>query len=96
MKGRINFDVEIEIMTDEEFDLLDELYFVQHYQYLKEIMGWEDEKLLANLQLLYQKDFIKCLRHPDEEIFEKTDINKEGVILYYLASKKGLMKHNAL
>jgi hypothetical protein len=83
-------------MTDEEFDLLDELYFVQSYQYLKETLGWEDDMLLATLQLLYQKKFIKCLRQPDEEIFEKVDIIREGTDLFYLASKKGLMEHNAL
>jgi hypothetical protein len=83
-------------MTDREFDLLDELYFVQPYAYLKETLGWEDEMLLATLQLLYQKNFIKCLRHPDEEIFEKIDVNHEGAELFYLATKKGLMEHNAL
>lgn len=83
-------------MKDEEFDLLDELYFVQHYEYLKGVLSWEDDKLLANLHSLYAKDFIKCLRHPDQEIFEQVDLSKEGAGLFYLATKKGLMEHNAL
>lgn len=82
-------------MTDDEFDLLDELYFVQHYEYLKGVLGWEDDKLLANLQMLYDKDFIKCLMQPDKEIFAKVDFEESGVQLFYLATKKGLMEHNA-
>ena len=83
-------------MTDDEFDLLDELYFVQPYEYLKNVLGWEDDKLLANLQVLYSKDFIKCFDQPDQEIFEKVNLIEGGKRLFYLATKKGLMEHNAL
>ena len=83
-------------MTDEEFDLLDELYFVQHYTYLKETLAWEDELLLATLQSLYEKGFIKCLSEPDSEIFDQVDFSKEGNNLFYLATKKGLMEHNTI
>jgi hypothetical protein len=83
-------------MTDEEFDLLDELYFVQQYAFLKETLGWEDEILLVTLQSLYEKGLIKCLTEPDNEIFDKVDFNKKGKNLYYLATKKGLMEHNAI
>ncbi|WP_194776178.1 hypothetical protein [Pararhodonellum marinum] len=83
-------------MSDDEFDLMDELYFVQPYVHLKEQLGWEDEKLLSTLQLLYQKEWIKCLYQPDEEIFSDARILQDGKAYYYLASKKGLMEHNAL
>lgn len=83
-------------MTDQEFDLLDELYFVQHYDYLKETLGWDDGLLLQTLSLLCQKGFIKCLFAPDDEVFRPIDFPKEGQNLYYLATKKGLMEHNAL
>lgn len=83
-------------MTNTEFDLLDELYFVQHYSYLKETLGWEDDKLLANLQSLYESQFIKCLFEPDDEVFDHIDLNSKGKELYYLATKKGLMNHNTL
>ncbi len=75
-------------MTDDEFELMDETYFVQHFDYLKETLGWEDEKLLANLRLLYDKGFIKCLREPDDEIFDKADIINRGTEYFYLATKK--------
>ncbi|MCH7396791.1 hypothetical protein MM236_02285 [Belliella sp. DSM 107340] len=84
-------------MTEEEFDLLDELYFVQHFDYLKDILGWEEELLLANLQSLLDKDYIKCLYKPDEEVFDKISSLKEsGKTYYYLATKKGLMNHNSI
>ncbi len=83
-------------MTDEEFDLIDELYFVQHYSQVKEALGWDDVLLLATLQNLLEKEFIKCLKEPDEEVFEKINLKESGKNFYYLATKKGLMNHNAL
>jgi hypothetical protein len=83
-------------MNDNEFDLLDELYFVQPYSYLKDTLRWEDKKLLATLQSLYSKGWIKCLHAPDDEVFGEVDFIGKGMELYYLATKKGLMEHNAL
>jgi hypothetical protein len=84
------------MMTNDEFDLLDELYFVQAYSYLKDTLGWEDDQLLVTLQSLFEKEYIKCLLEPDEEVFDQVDLKAKGKDLYYLATKKGLMNHNAL
>lgn len=83
-------------MSDLEFDLLDELYFVQGFSYLQESLGWEDEVLMVTLTSLYKKGMIKCLSGPDEERFDQVDIFKEGKELYFLATKKGLMAHNTI
>ncbi|NVJ86250.1 MAG: hypothetical protein HWE15_08085 [Algoriphagus sp.] len=83
-------------MTEDEFDLLDELYFVQPYTYLKETLGWPDDRLLVTLQGLHQKSFIKCLTAPDDELFGVINILEEGKNLFFLATKKGLMAHNAI
>ncbi|RAI90132.1 hypothetical protein [Algoriphagus yeomjeoni] len=83
-------------MSEAEFDLMDELYFVQPYTYLIETLAWEDELLLATLQSLYAQGLIKCLDDPDTERFGAVDISKEGKDLYFLATKKGLMAHNTL
>jgi len=83
-------------MSDAEFDLLDELYFVQPYIYLQETLGWEDRVILETLNSLYNQGMIKCLTQPDEERFDTVDIFQEGKNLFYLATKKGLMAHNAL
>ncbi len=83
-------------MNEEEFDLIDELYFVQPYSYLKETLHWEDEKLLAILQGVVEKEWVKCFYSPDEEVFEKPDLLREGKNLFYLATKKGLLRHNTI
>ena len=83
-------------MSDEEFDLLDELYFVQPYAVLQEALGWEDSKLLYTLTLLFDKGWIKCFSAPDQECFEEIDLHAVGKALLYLATKKGLMAHNTL
>lgn len=75
---------------------MDELYFVQSYDYLKKELDWEDEKLLATLQMLLEKEWIKCFTSPEEEIFKNYDIKNHGKDYFYLATKKGLMKHNSL
>lgn len=83
-------------MSDEEFDLIDELYFVQKYDFIKESLGWEDNQLLDTLNSLYLSGMIKCLKAPDTERFDVVDIFSEGKNLFYLATKKGLMAHNTL
>jgi len=83
-------------MSDEEFDLLDELYFVQPYAVLQGALCWEDSKLLNTLTLLLDKGWIKCFSAPDQECFEDIDLQTVGKELMYLATKKGLMAHNTL
>ncbi|WP_343853961.1 hypothetical protein [Algoriphagus jejuensis] len=83
-------------MSDAEFDLLDELYFVQPYSYLSETLGWEDQLLLETLNSLYLAGLVKCLDAADEERFDPVNVLEEGKDLYFLATKKGLMAHNAL
>ena len=83
-------------MNDKEFDLMDELYFVQPFTYLLETLEWEEEMLLSTLKSLYSQGYIKCLDEPDTERFGAVDIMKEGKSLYFLATKNGLMAHNTL
>ena len=83
-------------MNDQEFDLMDELYFVQPYGYLLETLNWEENLILSTLHSLFSQGYIKCLDDPDSERFGEVDILKEGKGLYFLATKKGLMAHNTL
>lgn len=83
-------------MNDAEFDLMDELYFVQPYSYLLESLTWEENLLLSTLESLFAKGYIKCLDDPDTERFGAVNIIKEGRELYFLATKNGLMAHNTL
>ena len=81
-------------MTEDEFEVVDELYFVQSYADIKKELHWEDEKLLGILQSLVEKKWVKCLLSPEEEVFEDCDVWNNGENYFYLATKEGLMIHN--
>lgn len=83
-------------MNDAEFDLMDELYFVQSYSYIKETLDWSDSELIATLKILFEQGYIKCLDDPDSERFGSVDFENEAALLYFLATKKGLMAHNTI
>ncbi|MDI1321816.1 MAG: hypothetical protein PSV36_03645 [Algoriphagus sp.] len=83
-------------MTDVEFDLMDELYFVQPFENIQETLKWQEELLLTTLQSLYSQGYIKCLETPDHERFDEVDVLKDGKKLFFLATKKGLMAHNSI
>lgn len=83
-------------MTDREFDILDELYFLQSYKTLKNLIGIQDEELREELIGLLRKGWIRCYKNPNEEIDPDTDsFKKEYQNYYYLASKEGLLAHNS-
>ncbi len=83
-------------MTDIEFDVLDELYFVQAFAQLKENLDISNEQLRATLQILVEKGWVKCLYlNKDEPIAEKEiDLLNNYKEYAYLATKAGLMAHN--
>ncbi|MBS0000979.1 MAG: hypothetical protein KFF73_18490 [Cyclobacteriaceae bacterium] len=84
-------------MSDLEFDVLDELYFVQPYEQLRSTLSWDDDMLRDTLEKLLDKGWIRCYINPSEEIF-KVDIDFEISYrnYFYLASKAGLFAHNSI
>ncbi len=86
----------MENMTDNEFDLLDELYFVQSFEVIKDALNWEKELLKETLFSLYKKDFIKILIEHDVDFSDTIDSYEmfDWENKYFLASKKGLLLHN--
>ena len=82
-------------MTDLEFDILDELYFVTSYSDLKEQTGFSDADLRKGLQKLWEKGWLRGYASISKEAhLQAIDWEKEFVNYYYLASKEGLMAHN--
>jgi hypothetical protein len=82
-------------MTDAEFDVLDELYFVTSYKDLQSNAGLTEEDLIGTLKELKAKSWIKVLSGPDDEVRdEEIDISGSYSEYFYLASKKGLLAHN--
>lgn len=81
-------------MTDNEFDILDELYFVQSYNDLKKALGWDDKQLVDTLEGLVKKGWVKCFDGTDsEEVVEQPQLADHYSNYRYLATKAGLLKH---
>lgn len=83
-------------MTDDEFDIIDELYFVTAYHDLKKATDFPDEKLKANLIHMAKQGWVRVYKSVDEESeLESLDIENDFHSYFYLASKKGLFEHNS-
>lgn len=83
-------------MTNQEYDILDELYFLTSFQFLQENVGAKSLKLEQILWKLIVKDWVLCHQDGDVEITPtKTKFESEFGNYHYLASKKGLLAHNA-
>lgn len=83
-------------MTTLEFDVLDELYFLQSYQDLDKSLDLSNHELKSTLQLLLVKGWLKCYVSPTEEMeFESSAFEKDYRNYHYLATKAGLLAHNS-
>lgn len=83
-------------MTEEEFDIIDELYFVTAYSDLKEATELPDDKLKNNLINMAKRGWVRVYKNVDEESeLEQLDFENNFQSYFYLASKKGLFKHNS-
>ncbi|WP_161888315.1 hypothetical protein [Pontibacter russatus] len=85
-------------MSDNEFDLLDELYFVTAYPDLKSTLSLDDEELCAALQSLIRQGYVKIL-YPDqdtEHAYEESSFGQHCREYYFLATKAGLVVHNSI
>lgn len=82
-------------MTDDEFDVLDELYFVQSFHELVDLTGKETDALRNILSNLFEKGWIRIFKEVDEEVpQEEIDLINHAEEYIFLASKEGLMAHN--
>ncbi|NEM97403.1 hypothetical protein [Pontibacter burrus] len=85
-------------MTDIEFDILDELYFVASYPDLRSTLSLSDEELCQGLQSLLAKGYIRIM-YPDQDTEHAYDpgvFGKHCQDYFYLATKAGLVVHNSI
>ena len=83
-------------MSDLEYDLLDELYFVQSYKDLSSKLQWDDKILRDTIESLLEKDWIRCYATPIRELFgDDIDLATQYHTYFYQASKPGLLAHNS-
>lgn len=83
-------------MTDREFEVLDELYFVIHYNELFGALKFRTEELKSVIVSLWNKGWLRCYLGVDNELDGDTvDFENQFDKYHYLASKEGLMAHNS-
>jgi hypothetical protein len=83
-------------MSDLEYDVLDELYFVQSFDHLKDTLQWDDRMLRETIEKLLQRDWLRCYATPTDELFgDEIDLETNYHTYFYLASKSGLFAHNS-
>lgn len=82
-------------MSDQEFNVLDELYFVTSFADLQQATDLPHDQLKEALLILFRKGWLKVFKSISEELPED-DLNIESDFqnCFYLASKAGLLAHN--
>ncbi len=83
-------------VTDPEFNLLDELYFVTPFRTLLEKTGLPAAELREQLRELLEQGLVRSYwPDPDTELaYEPTSFGAIAGDASYLASKEGLLRHN--
>ncbi|MEQ8471662.1 MAG: hypothetical protein RIC35_10765 [Marinoscillum sp.] len=83
-------------MTDDEFEVLDELYFVTPFEQLLEETNMDSIKLVQILNSIYLKGWVKIMETVDDEVpKEKLDLENKAGSYFFLATKEGLLAHNS-
>lgn len=83
-------------MTDLEFDIIDELYFVNSFNDLREKLRLQEGELKYQLLNLIEKEWINYFVELDGlQNPSIADLSKGLNNLFFLASKQGLLAHNA-
>ena len=84
------------MMTDKEFDVMDELYFLQSFDALAKSVVFSENELKNVLHVLMKKGWLRSYINPNDEIaFDEAKFEKDYHKYYYLASKEGLLAHNS-
>ncbi|WP_299255272.1 transporter [uncultured Cytophaga sp.] len=82
-------------MSDLEFEIIDNLYFVQRFEALIKEVGIDEKIMQKTLLDLFQKGWVKVMdMQTDEEILDADVWTKNYSNYFYLATKKGLFAHN--
>lgn len=84
-------------MTDAEFEILDELYFVKSFDDLTKIFQYEIFSLEEELWSLIAKGWVKIIDTEDQEIrLGKEQYSNQKFNLRFNATKQGLTAHNQI
>ena len=82
-------------MTDQEFDLMDELYFVKTFTELTDVKHIKHQTIIETLKQLLEQHWVKILDENDNEIgYNATSFAKNINNYHFIATKAGLLAHN--
>lgn len=82
-------------MTEQEMDVIDELHFVQSFPYLLANTGLAEPDLRTTLWGLAGKKWVKVMRTVDDEAeMGEAEFGERYRVLFYLATKKGLLAYH--
>ena len=82
-------------MTDLEYDVLNELYFVVPFSQLQGTLELEEGELKVVLQALLRKGWVKCFSDQHHELDTgETNFPRQFKNYFYLATKAGLLAHH--
>lgn len=83
-------------MSEQEYLVLDELYFLQSFQELQELTDLPPQELRKVLGDLLEKGWVKCIHSREgEEPVGMDEFISAYTTLEYLATKAGLLAHNS-
>ena len=83
-------------MTDREFELMDELYFVQSFAELQKSCQMEAGDLEQLLMVLISKEWVRWMESRTDDLPGDKPFKEEQMQqYYYLATKAGLLAHNS-
>lgn len=83
-------------MSDKEFQVLDELYFIQSFQELLVLTDLNEDELKTILEDMLAKGWVKSMKSREgEEPASEEDYLTHYASYHYLATKAGLLAHNS-
>ena len=83
------------MMSDTEFDVMDELYFVTPFTKVVSQSGLPETTVKATLAQLIAKEWVKVYASASEELLPHEVAFEDQYQQYqYLATKAGLLAHN--
>lgn len=85
-------------LTDSEYSILDELYFVTSFAALHQALPMDKRELIQGLVSLLDRELVmQLIFDPLVNDFEKLDVPEPAMLEQssFVASKKGLLLHNS-
>lgn len=85
-------------MSNNEFDILDELYFVTSFPDLRSTLSLSDQELCDALQSLIRQGYVRIL-YPDQDTehdYDEATFSRHCQDFFFLATKAGLVVHNSI